>query len=41
MKAPFEIMVAECANVKLNLYCHVVNIVAKIAISVISKTCRG
>jgi len=33
MKGPFEIMAADYANVKLNLYSHVVNIVAKIGIS--------
>jgi len=41
MKAPFEIMAAECANVQLNIYYHVVNIVAKIAISLRSKTYIG
>jgi len=41
MKAPFEIMAAECPNVKLNLYYHVVNIVTKIAISRISKSYAG
>ena len=41
MKGPFEIMAAECANVKLNLYYQVVNIVAKIAISLRSKTYIG
>jgi len=41
MEAPFEIMAAECASVKLNLYYHVVNIAAKIAISLISKTYIG
>ena len=41
MKGPFEIMAAYYANVKLNLYFHVVNIVAKIGISRISKTYIG
>jgi len=41
MKGPFEIMAADYANVKLNLYYHVVNIVAKIAISLRSKTYIG
>jgi len=41
IKGPFEIMAADYANVKLNLHSHMVNIVAKIGISRISKSCRG
>jgi len=41
MKGPFEIMAADYASVKLKLHYHMVNIVAKIGIYRISKSCEG